>query len=161
MLGAPAVTHPTGRTPLLAALLLGAWLLGGAGALWVLGGPSGAPVTSWKAVPLAGTLLLAAIGLLGLWRSQPPRVLAWDGAQWRVRPAGALSLDGPALDLQVRLDLQSALLLRAQDVDSGRDFWLWAQDRSDSARWHLLRCALFSGGVPDPAPAGRGDGARA
>lgn len=161
MHAAPAVTHSTGRTPLLAALLLGLWVLGAAAAL---GGASAAwhsPMPTWKMAVLLGAPVLTGMALALWWRAQRPRRLAWDGVQWRLTYPAVDGVDGPAVQLQVCLDLQRALLLRVRDAGSMRGRWLWTEAGVDTARWHLLRCAVHAGTPATGAAPGIGEGTRA
>ena len=87
----------------------------------------------------------------------PVFALAWlDG-----RTLASGGEDGAVQRVEVRLDLQWALLLRASGPELGRGRWLWAQAGRDAAGWHLLRCAVHAG-TPAPASAADlGEGARA
>ena len=161
MHAAPAVTHPTGHTPLLAVLLLSLWALGVAAAFGGLSLAWGSPMPTWKMGVLLGAPLLAGVALARWWGAQRPRRLAWDGAQWRLTPAAVDGRDGAAVQLQVCLDLQRALLLRVHDPDSRRGLWLWVEAGTDPARWHLLRCAMHADAPATGAAQGTGEGARA
>lgn len=162
MHAAPAVIHPTGRTPQLAALLLGLWALGLAAAVAALMLQPGLAASGWQAAALLGAPLLAGAALARWWRTQRPRRLSWDGAQWRLGAANEWG-DLAVQRVEVRLDLQWALLLRVGGPELGRGRWLWAQAGRDAAGWHLLRCAAHAG-APAPVPAAAadlGEGARA
>lgn len=146
--GAPAVRHPVGRTRLLAALLGVPWLLGAAALFYML----------FMGFPQSGLALPALILILGVafsgltlrifWTRQSARELLWDGARWSLTGAGH---NRPLAGVDVRLDLQRALLLRARGRAGQSGAWLWAEAGADRGRWHLLRCALYSSG---PASAG-------
>ena len=157
MTDAPAVTYPVGRTPALALLLVGLWSAGALVALVMVGLP-GAPLGGWAGGLLLGSLLASAWGLWDFWRGQKARRLVWDGANWGLREDAAEFLDDEAR-VEVRLDVQRALLLSYRDPSRARPLWLWAQASSDAGRWHLLRCALYSSGksagraAPDAAAA--------
>jgi hypothetical protein len=141
--GAPAVTHPVGRTPRLAWLLAGLWL---AGAVAVLGAFFSAPALIQHelfVMLLLASVLFSGGACLAFWRSQRARQLRWDGERWSLEPDSA-SGDGDAVWPRVRVDLQRALLLSFEQPPSRRPAWLWAEAGQDLARWHLLRCALYS-----------------
>lgn len=162
MHAAPAVTHPTGRTPQLAALLLGLWALGLAAAVVALMLQPSLAAPGWQAAALLGAPLLAGAALARWWRTQRPRRLSWDGAQWRLDPGAADAWGDLAVQrVEVRLDLQRALLLRASGPELGRGRWLWAQAGRDAAGWHLLRCAVHAGAPAPASAADLGEGARA
>lgn len=138
----PPVWYAVGRTPALACLLLGVWLMGVlASGVWF--------VLSWDESPglpelVSLALLFFSAWALGhFWRSQMPRHLGWDGAQWLLQgPPGQKAV---AVVLQPRLDLQLALLLHSEDGLKNQRVprWLWVQRGPDAAGWHLLRCALY------------------
>jgi hypothetical protein len=74
-----------------------------------------------------------------------PAAPSWTGAQWRLDPGAADAWGDLAVQrVEVRLDLQWALLLRASGPELGRGRWLWAQAGRDAAGWHLLRCAVHA-----------------
>ena len=137
----PVLSHPAGRGPLLAALLLALALvvtaatLAGALAIGERGGLLAVPWLAWA---------LALGGLWRFWQRQVPRELAFDGQGWRVSEAG--QPDRAATRAQVALDGQSGLLLRLDGVGAA-PLWLWLQRGpapADAAHWHLLRCAIYS-----------------
>ena len=152
--GAPAVRHPVGRSRRLAALLGVPWLLGISAFFYMLflGFPQ-------SELALAALILIIALAFSGLtlrifWVRQSARELLWDGAQWSLTGAGH---DRLLAGVDVRLDLQRALLLRAQGRAGQSGAWLWAEAGADRGRWHLLRCALYSSGpasVRTALPAG-------
>jgi hypothetical protein len=79
-------------------------------------------------------LLLAAVsvGLIAWWRSaHAARTLDWDGQRW--------ALDGQPGDLQLMIDLGSAMLLR-----HGGKHWLMASRTDAGTGWHALRVAVFA-----------------
>ena len=136
---APPVTYPVGRTPRLAGLLIGLWLVGASAVFYAL---ISAPALVQKAP--AAILLVASIIFSGaacwmFWCSQPPRSLVWDGEHW-----GLDSEPDEAARSHVRLDLQHVMLLCLEAPPARRPVWLWAEAAHDAARWHLLRCALYS-----------------
>lgn len=139
---APVVSHPVGRTPRLAAALVGLWLLGAASACWIMVVARPSVDSAFMAAVLMASLVLSGVACVAFWRGQSPRSLLWDGERWHLRPE-----DEPMDDttgVQVRLDLQRAMLLRLASVSARRPTWLWAEAAHDPARWHLLRCALYS-----------------
>ncbi|HOV18386.1 hypothetical protein [Ottowia sp.] len=145
MHSAPAVTHPTGRTARLALLLASLGALGLAGAIGVAVSGGAQPRAAWQAGALLAACAVALGALWRFWHAQRPRQLAWDGAQWRLQDGSAPAVpDGAVVQVQVRLDLQAMLLLCAQDLETGRHVWLWAQKGADADRWHLLRCAVWA-----------------
>ncbi|MDR1968186.1 MAG: hypothetical protein LBQ32_05770 [Burkholderiaceae bacterium] len=140
---APSVIHPVGRTPRLAWSLAGLWL---AGVAAVFGALFSAPALIqhvFFAVLLAASVLLSGGACLAFWRSQRARQLLWDGERWSLAPDGG-SGSGEAARPRVRIDLQRALLLSLESPLLRRPIWLWAEAGHDLARWHLLRCALYS-----------------
>lgn len=141
------VKHAVGRTPVLACLLSGVWLVGALAG--VLGWALSAGATGGLQV-LLGLAWLLGVGLAfgHFWRSQWQRCLHWDGAQWQLQELS--EPEGTVVRVRVRLDLQFALLLRCQGR-SGQAVprWLWVQRGSDAANWHLLRCALYFNALDD------------
>lgn len=141
---APPVAQHTGRSPVLGALLLAAWLAGAgtvASALWR--GQYGL----WPSCLLLAALALAGVAALRFWHNQRQRTLAWDGGQWLLVPAGrAPDARRDAVQLAVAQDLQFAVLACCRNA-RGQRRWLWLQ-RADAARWHAMRSALHGSGVP-------------
>jgi hypothetical protein len=68
-----------------------------------------------------------------------PRQLRWDGQCWRLSPADA------AVKLEVLMDLQSWLLLRAD----GR-IYLPLSQRAQAPLWGMLRATLYSARPENP-----------
>ena len=96
-----------------------------------------APAGDWR--PWAATVATACAAWLA-WRKGPMTqsgMLAWDGTAWCWDGAGSL-LRG---HLQVRLDLQSVLLVRFF-ADSGSAHWLWLDHASRPGQWLALRRAV-------------------
>lgn len=149
MTGAPPVSHPVGRSLLLGFLLLLAWSLGAGAAAWALTAASLRLAWPWAALVLLGPAVLAGLALVVFWRGQRRSRLDWDGRLWRLASIDRTGQGQSLGRVELRLDLQRALLLRAQASTGGRVIWLWAQSTGDRARWHGLRCALYSG---DTAP---------
>jgi toxin CptA len=145
MHSAPSVTYPVGRSRFLGQLLILGWLAGaGAGVvLWRFHG-----ISSWRLVVMAVALTLSGGLAWWLWRHLPDRCLRWDGQTWRLLASAQDSNAGQAARLAVRLDLQRHLLLRLRSLD-GVECWLWAEATADPARWHALRCAVYSRAMTD------------
>lgn len=150
MTDAPAVTYPVGRTPALAWLLAGLWLAGALLTLALWWTPR-APLGGLAGGLLLGSLVAVGVVLFGFWRGQRARSLIWDGACWGLREGAAESANDDTR-VEVRLDVQHALLLCYHDPRRARPLWLWAQASSDARRWHLLRCALYSSGQSAARP---------
>ncbi len=73
------------------------------------------------------------------------------GERWLLHTPGTEpDRGGEGAGVEVRLDAQRWLLLRFRDPAEAGAHWLWAQASHDPARWHLLRCALYSA-APSPA----------
>ena len=146
MHSAPSVNYPVGRSRFLGALLLGLWGAGVAATLLWWREPGG---QGWRLA-----LVLASLGLSGrlawrFWRSLNSRMLGWDGQSWRLGTGAS----DPVGSLRVHLDLQSRLLLCLHGrTKAGRAVrhWLWADAAADPARWHALRCAVYSRAMTDP-----------
>lgn len=137
---APVVTHPVGRTPALAWALAGLWLAGGLAVLaWLALAPSG-PGHGWRVAVLLAAQLATGGGLWHFWRTQTARTLSFDGDRWYLRTPG--TADIVAARVRVALDGQRFALLRLHAPAGG--VWLWAEAGGQPARWHRLRCALYS-----------------
>ena len=157
MYHAPAVTYPLGRTSALQWALWLLWLVGGLPVIWMLfealalQGSAQAAIIS--VVICAFTWIGAGWALRRFWAAQQPaRALRWDGADWWLElspPAHGAPDAGPGRAV-VRLDLQRCLLLHWRAEGKRQSRWLWAERAGDPARWHLLRCALYSK-TPHPA----------
>lgn len=144
--GAPPVRHAVGGTRLLAGLLLLVWLGGLCAAVGVVFASTAQALSGPRLAVLVLAVGLSGLGLVRFWRRQRAAELAWDGAGWSLLEGGR---ERPLAGVEVRLDLQRALLLRADGVFAAGPGWLWAQaDARDPARWHLLRCALYSRSPP-------------
>jgi len=135
---APSVNYPVGRSLLAAAWAAAAWLAGACTvAAWWLHGAGPA----WHAWLGAALLATTAAWAGWCWLRNFEGELRWDGSAWHLSGRGA------ALpDLSCALDLQVALLLRVSG-DPAR--WLWVERRRAPARWHALRCAVYSRARPD------------
>jgi hypothetical protein len=142
--GAPPVTYPVGRTPRLAGLLAVLWLAGLAAVGWAFFSAPASAHRELMAIGLAASVALSGLACLAFWRGQPARALTWDGERW--------SLGDGELQARVSMDAQRLMLLHLQSP-SGRPIWLWAEAGRDPARWHLLRCALYSAAPSAEAPA--------
>jgi hypothetical protein len=137
---APPVIYPVGRAPWLSWLLITLWLAGVAAASGVWASEHD---FQWhQAVLLAASVVISAAACLTFWSSQRECTLIWDGERWSLEQAG-LDVANEVRPL-VRMDIQRALLLCLEQPMARRPIWLWAEAAHDSARWHLLRCALYS-----------------
>jgi hypothetical protein len=142
------VTYPVGRTLRLAWALAGLWLAGVTAVVWALFSGSALMHRPSGAVFLAASIVVAGLACLTFWRSQRARMLLWDGERWSLEPGNDDGYSEMAR-LQVRMDLQQAMLLSFEDPYAGRRrIWLWAEAAHHPVRWHLLRCALYSSTVP-------------
>jgi toxin CptA len=151
MHSAPSVSYPAGRSRFAAALLLLAWLLGGAvTALWWLQSQS----PGWRLI--AACLVLAAAGAFAAWNwwHSEAGMLAWGGETWSWSD-GRGSHTGT---IKVSLDLQRCVLLRwTSEIGS---HWFWLERARSAERWDDLRRAVYSRArlevLPDPrAPAAK------
>lgn len=163
---APAVTYRVGKSASLRHALLALWLLGLPPALFMLFQALALEEIARAAIIsvaiCAIVWLLTGLALWQFWARQGDRSLRWDGAQWWLEglEQRATGPDDRPGQVTVRLDLQRRLLLRWRADAGGRSRWLWADAGTDCARWHLLRCALYSktsdlGRDPEPAMAPR------
>ncbi len=126
-----------------------------------------AALAAWQVVgadqfPGAGLALWAGSAALAWrwWSTLPRGQLHWEGACWSVQTPAAADPLALAAAPQVRLDLQTALLLYVRPL-RGRGMWLWlgaGQGESALAAWLALRRALYSRAPEAPAQAGH-DGA--
>ena len=149
-----------GRSRLLASLLIAAWLAGlGAVLLMHFSGLAYASQAR-TAIILIAFVVLSGIAAIAFWRQQGPRQLVWDGERWQVQD-GARQAFSDGAHVQVRLDLQRVMLLCHEDRAAGRRIWLWAEASHDPARWHLLRCALYSSVLSTPHGTREGEQVRA
>ena len=136
MRGAPSVSVPVGRSRLGQHLVL---VLGGLGALllaaWTLASP--APLRQ------GGVALLLMVVSAWAWRSQRPRwqgVLHGQGGEWFLADG---SPPRP-VDVAATLDLQSLLLLRVAEPESGAIHWHWLTAGGDGAHWQAVRRAVHA-----------------
>lgn len=117
----------------------------------------GSRLSTGRALLLLGACIVVGLALARFWRRLPVGELVWDGGAWWWHATGrehALAL------LEVRLDLQRALLLRGVDATGAGVHWWWAEAAGhDAPRWHLLRCALYSSSPPRPGPASSSEAA--
>jgi len=140
----PAVDYPVRPSAFSHRLL---WVLAAAWAvgllLWVRSVGSGPLPGAWWASLAAGCLLLG----WSLWLSRHPRVgqLSWsphgaEAGSWCWHSA-AYRRGTPVVALRVALDLQVALLVRAQTA-AGLGLWLWLDAHHSPADWDALRRAV-------------------
>jgi hypothetical protein len=106
----------------------------------------------WAALA-CGTFSLAM--LLLAWREvhRPPSRLHWDGLQWWWSPSitGPNPVDGLPGQIQVCIDTGGWMLLRFSPSSAASPFWrptdghwLTLAATDQPARWHGLRCAVYS-----------------
>lgn len=151
MHGAPSVSYPVGRSRFLAALLLLAWLLGGAAtAFWWLQSQS----SGWRAS--GAWLVLVSTGAFAAWNwwHSTSGVLTWDGQTWN----WSGDRRTPTAVPEVRLDLQRCLLLRWPAGDASH--WLWLERATRAERWDDLRRAVYSRASPEALPDHRAPAAK-
>lgn len=99
-------------------------------------------------------LWLSAIALMACaiwrWRRQPEGELDWRLGEWTlVLPQFPSSSGNPMpeklVELDVVLDVQFAMLLRARGQNSRRGMvWLWLEKQWSPSRWPDLRRAVYS-----------------
>lgn len=147
----PAVRHRVGRTRVLFAALLTLWLPGLGLVLWMIFLESRLATRAGATIGFVALVTVSGLVLLRFWCQQVERDLSWDGARWSLSQAGRLLVESEQQP-QVRLDLQSALLLHWAVPTRRRGVWLWTQAGDNWASWHLLRCALYSRGLSDEEP---------
>jgi hypothetical protein len=143
MHSAPPVSYPLGRSRFAAALLLLAFVLGGAvTASWWFQSQS----PGWRVG--GACLVLAAAGVLAAWhwRHAAEGTLAWDGETWawsgeRFERTGAI---------EVSVDLQRWLLLRW--TSGSESHWFWLDRARRAERWDDLRRAVYSRARPEALP---------
>jgi len=145
MHSAPSVSYPAGRSRFAAALLLVAWLLGGAAtATWWLHSQS----PGWRLS--AACLVLVAAGAFAAWNwwHFEPGILAWDGEAWSWSDGRGAHTG----TIEVTLDLQHCVLLRWTSENGSR--WFWLERAGSAQRWDDLRRAVYSRArleaLPDP-----------
>ncbi|MFV0679660.1 hypothetical protein [Ottowia sp.] len=142
---APSVVYPVGQSPCLAK-----WLR--TGCLFAAGVLA---LAAWSDIAAANhhARLLVYVACMGavagacllFWRQQRAQTLVWDGERWGLQRLK----EGAEIDhvkVMVGLDAQRVLLLQLEQVSMRRSLWIWADATHDDARWHLLRCALYSPG---------------
>jgi hypothetical protein len=142
----PPVRYPVGRDPSLALALIVLWVLALAPMLAALVWRT--PVRSHGWALTAALVVASALGVWctwRFWRAQTPGELVWNGAEWSLEREGVTVV---IAHLGTCCDGQRALLLRAHGNIGRRVVWLWVGRAGQSARWHLLRCALYA-----PVPA--------
>lgn len=157
---APAVSYPVGRSRLLAGLLGTAWLTGLGAVVFAAFSGSKHTNQALTAIVLIASVSLAGIAAIAFWRQQGRRRLVWDGERWLILD-GVGPSRGDEARVHVRLDLQRVMLLCHEDPAHRRRIWLWAEASHDPARWHLLRCALYSSVLSMPHGTREGEQVRA
>jgi toxin CptA len=140
MHGAPAVSHPVGRSHFAAAFIAFTWALSAAGvALWAVQ----VHATPTR-IAAAACIVVAAGGIA--WRSwlhSPRGTLAWNGEDWSWT-AGPHAEGGAPEPV---LDLQRIVLLRWRS-GAGAVRWLGAERRMQPSTWDDLRRAVYSRARP-------------
>jgi hypothetical protein len=134
---APAFTVRVTRQPLLQGLVT---LLAGLSAASAIAGLALHLEQAWYLMPLALVVGARAWHLSRV----VPRKLHWDGQCWRLALADSHE-SGPPVSLEVLMDFEHVLLLRAQ----GRVYLPFTPGRLGS-RWGQLRATLYSARPEDP-----------
>ncbi len=98
----------------------------------------------WQLAVWLTPLILVVSFLAWRFARVEPRQLRWDGQCWRLAPAGERE-PGPPVRLELLMDLQSWLLLRAD----GR-IYLPLSLRQHAAHWGMLRATLYSAKAENP-----------
>ncbi|HEX7438718.1 MAG TPA: hypothetical protein VF319_01360 [Caldimonas sp.] len=113
------------------------------GATWILFGDGTVPIAA-SAAALGCALVAAALAFSAV--RSPGARLRWNGARWQLGQAAGRPGDGVEGDVAVAVDLGAWMLLRfvADAVDGGGVTWLPVRRRGLEARWHALRCAVYS-----------------
>lgn len=98
------------------------------------------------------TVLFAARQWRGMRRGQ----LRWDGQAWCWLPDGDVARSEHPVTVDLRLDMQAAVLVRAIGMP-GWVHWLFLEQSAAPAHWHALRRALHEGDraaalAPHPLP---------
>ncbi|HSW18149.1 MAG TPA: hypothetical protein VLJ86_13045 [Ramlibacter sp.] len=144
MRNAPSVQHPVGRSRLRHTALALAW---SAAALAVVGWGLQSAAPGWRQACACVVLAACALAALRLERASQTGELAWDGAAWRWTPASPPFAPAAEVSLEIALDLQRTVLVRAEPAASamaGAARWLWLEPTHDRERWSALRRALYS-----------------
>lgn len=141
MHSAPSVNYPVGRSPLVARVLVAAWVAGACTvAGWRYQIDRNVDMTDWRMWVLIAALGMAALGVRRAIRKQPSRgELRWDGQYWLLH---ADREQGGAI-ATVHLDLQMLMLVRVAPAE-GPAQWLWMQRDLAPSQWRALRRALYS-----------------
>lgn len=119
--------------------------------------PVAAGVLGWRAgltatalAVVAGAWLLALAIVLFQYRAMRPGQLRWDGQAWWWQPSDGASADAHAVNIDLRLDLQSTVLVRMTG-QPGLARWCCLERAAAPARWSDLRRALHQRAVPLPS----------
>lgn len=142
MHSAPAVRYPVLRSvragcvvAALCALPVLAWIVA-----WMAG-------LSAAALAVVAAIWLAACGVAVLqWRGMRLGRLRWDGQAWWWQPDEPMHADEHAVSVDLRLDFQSAMLVRTVGASVGAG-WCWLDRAAAPARWGDLRRALHQRGA--------------
>jgi hypothetical protein len=146
MHSAPAVRYPVPRSAragrVLAALCAMPVLPFAIG--WMSGGVSAAALTAIGAIWLvAGSVAVAQ------WRGMQAGQLRWDGQTWWWHPGPQAHADEHAVSIELRLDLQAAVLVRMVGAPNGV-CWRWLDRTVAPGLWGDLRRALCQRGAARP-----------
>lgn len=143
MHSAPAVRYPVPRSTRAGGALALLCLLAAGVCLgwWVAAEASAA--AGW-AVAAGLALGVAVAGVQ--WRGMRPGELHWDGQAWWWLSDGAPGLDEQPVAVDVRLDLQTGVLIHLANA-SGLVRWRYLERRAQPQRWSDLRRALYGPSV--------------
>jgi hypothetical protein len=138
------VTYPVGRSRFLVRALIVLW---SAGAAVTLSWAAAEGALGWRLAVAAGLVLVSGLAAWRTWRNGAQGFLRWDGVDWRF--GESRTGDDPTCQVTVALDFQGDLLLAVRpqerpDRHARTPRWLWLERRHDPARWHALRCAVYS-----------------
>lgn len=142
----PSVVFPIRRSSALAAVLSVLVLLGVAAISWWT--IAGAGTSIWQPLLAWAAWLLALVGGLHFWLTQPRGALHFDGQQWHVQvQRQGLSLHALSGPPEVLLDVQAHLWVGIAPAGRRR-MWLWLERSHQPERWMDLRRAVYSRARP-------------
>ena len=111
---------------------------------WTVSPQASLPAASrWPAAVAALALLLFGSSAARV----APVSLRWDGQLWHLGPPASAGHEPESGQLHVVIDLGPWMLLRFEPTESTwrtHTTWLPVQKRGLEARWHALRCAVYS-----------------
>lgn len=139
MRSAPAVRVTVSGGPGWRAAVVALTAASAASGVFWLASHAGLPAIAAAGLAL-GLASAAAVAAGGRLRRAGPRMLAWDGAAWR--------LDGRPGTLDLAIDLECFVLLRWRPAAGvgGAAAWVPASARECGPAWHALRVALVADG---------------